>query len=229
MPPGPRTPDESWTRYATADLDRLRRPGPDRPGSIRTAQAERYVAGLAAPGDAPGPKWRDYLRRFVEIVNLARGRVAPVAAQPASDAPAEPSWADRAKEFAPHLLPLARQLDELNAALTPNRGNDSFRRLFSNGKLELTKLFHEEATRALQKAVDRGEQQIAQQAFDRRVQAGPAPQPQPPSPTLPSLIAQAAHGNVEQQRAVPRTAAPSARPALQRSTSAPASARRARK
>lgn len=215
--------DDSWTRYAAADLDRLRGSGRNRPGSIRLGQAERYVDRLASPDGDLEPKWRDYLRRFV---NAFRGRPAQNQPEPetatGTGAPSDPpSWTEQARQFAPHMLRVARQLDELNAALVANPRNDAFRRLFYGGRLELTQRFHEEATKALQKAVVAGEEHVAQHDFDQRVRTTPAPA----QPTLPNLIAQAAQADVERQRAgLPngqQPAQPPARPGLTRAASAP--------
>ncbi|MFI7602646.1 hypothetical protein [Actinoplanes sp. NPDC049681] len=210
--------DDSWTRHAMADLARLREPGRDRPGSVRLGQAERYVNRLAAPDGDLEPKWRDYLRR---LVNAFRSRPAFVGDEAAAEAaPAStPSWTDRAREFAPHMLAQARQLDELNAALVANPRNDAFRRLFYGGRLEQTKRFHEEATKALKKAVEAGEQQVAQHAFQQRIRAVPSPAQAP----RPDLVARAASADAERRHAGhPDGQQLPARPYLARSASLPA-------
>ncbi|MEV8504179.1 hypothetical protein AB0368_05010 [Actinoplanes sp. NPDC051475] len=223
--------DDSWTHHATADLARLRQAGRNRPGSIRLGQAERYVDRLASPNGDLEPKWRDYLRRFV---NAFRGRPAQISPEPETGAGAgastsdPPSWTEQARQFAPHMLRVARQLDELDAALVANPRNDVFRRLFYGGRLEQTKSFHEEATTALQKAVAAGEERVAQHDFDQRVRTAPAPA----QPTLPNLVAQAAQADVERQRAgLPngqQPAQPLARPGLTRAASTPTPKKAAR-
>ncbi|MGC4896932.1 hypothetical protein [Micromonospora sp. DT31] len=218
-------------RYVAADFDRLRESGSQsRPSSIRLGQAERYVDRLASPDGNLEPKWRDYLRRFVHLFRPKREPMAtaptgglatsspameyhgPAMSSPALNsqarghpgAAAQPlSWTERARQYAPQMLQEARQLDQLDAALVANPQNDAFRRLFYGGRLERTKHFHEDTTRSLEKAIHKGEERVAQQAFDQPVPAGPAPA-QPRTPTLPSLIAEAAKGDFERQRAAPR-------------------------